>query len=114
MRHAGRVSLRQKLADLPEIIQVLKLEDERVNFVDAWHTYSEYLAQPPTGSMLLAREVSPVSGETLFANQNLTYKTLSPGLRRALNGLSTVHNSAKADVAITQATRWFRGVAAHS
>ena len=41
----------------PEIIPVLKLPHEKVNFGGIWHSDTTYLEQPPMGSMLLAREV---------------------------------------------------------
>jgi taurine dioxygenase len=93
------------LPDFPEIIQVAKLEHERVNFGGIWHSDTAYLAQPPMGSMLLAREVPPVGGDTLFANQYLAYATLSHGLQRVLEGLRAVHTSAKADASKTREDR---------
>jgi taurine dioxygenase len=57
------------------------------------------------GSMLLAREVPPVGGDTLFANQYLAYEALSEGLRRILDGLSAINTSAKADVSRTREDR---------
>jgi taurine dioxygenase len=93
------------LPEHPEIIQVTKLEHERTNFGGIWHTDTAYLEVPPMGSMLLAREVPPAGGDTLFANQYLAYETLSPGMRRMLDGLTGVHSSAKADVTTTREDR---------
>lgn len=86
----------------PEITPVVKLEHERVNFGGLWHTDTTYLERPPIGTMLIAREVPPVSGDTLFANMYLAYETLSPGMRRLLDGLVAVNSSAKADVTKTR------------
>jgi taurine dioxygenase len=52
----------------PEIIAVTKREDERVNFGGIWHSDTTYLAEPPMGTMLIARAVPPYGGDTLFAN----------------------------------------------
>ena len=93
------------IPDYPEIIQVMKLEDERSNFGGIWHTDTAYLEMPPMGSMLLAREVPPVGGDTLFANQYLAYEALSPGMRRLVDGLTGVNSSAKADVTKTREDR---------
>ena len=89
----------------PEITPVVKLEHERVNFGGLWHSDTAYLEIPPMGTMLLAREVPPYGGDTLFANMYLAYETLSPGLQRLLDGLSAVNSSAKADVTLTREDR---------
>jgi taurine dioxygenase len=93
------------LPDYPVIIQVLKLEHEHSNFGGIWHSDTAYLEVPPMGSMLLAREVPPAGGDTLFANQYLAYETLSPGMQRMLDGLLGVNSSAKADVTRTREDR---------
>ena len=54
------------------------------------------------GSMLLAREVPPYGGDTMFANQYLAYEALSDGLKQTLDGLIGVSSSAKADVTKTR------------
>ena len=90
------------LPGYPLIIPVLKLEHERSNFGGIWHSDTAYLEAPPMGSMLLAREVPPVGGDTLFANQYLAYETLSPGMQRMLEGLVGVNSSVKADVSRTR------------
>jgi taurine dioxygenase len=89
----------------PEIIEVKKLEHETVNFGGIWHSDTAYLEAPPMASMLLAREVPPFGGDTLFANMYLAYETLSEGMRHLLDGLRAVNSSAKADVSRTREDR---------
>lgn len=89
----------------PEIIEVKKLEHERTNFGGIWHTDTAYLECPPMGSMLLAREIPPYGGDTLFANQVMALDALSPTLRGVLEGLRGVNSSAKADVSRTREDR---------
>jgi alpha-ketoglutarate-dependent taurine dioxygenase len=93
------------LPDYPDVIEVSKLEHEKANFGGIWHSDTAYLEHPPMGSMLLAREVPPAGGDTLFANQYLAYETLSTGLRRMLDGLTAVNSSAKADATRTREDR---------
>jgi taurine dioxygenase len=93
------------LKEEPLIIPVVKLEHERINFGGIWHSDTTYLARPPMGSMLIAREVPPYGGDTLFANQYLAYETLSPGLKRTLDHLTGVSDSMRADVSRTREDR---------
>jgi taurine dioxygenase len=89
----------------PHIIEVKKLEHERHNFGGIWHSDTAYLEVPPMGSMLLARQVPPYGGDTLFANQYLAYEALSDGLKKLLDGLVAVNASSKADVTRTREDR---------
>ena len=93
------------LPEYPQIIEVKKLEHEKVNFGGVWHSDTAYLDAPPMGSMLLARETPPYGGDTLFANQYLAYESLSEGLRKTLEGLTAVNSSARADVSKTREDR---------
>ena len=93
------------LPDFPQIIEVKKLEHEKSNFGGIWHSDTSYLDEPPMGSMLLAREVPPYGGDTLFASQYLAYEALSDGMKRMLEGLQAVNTSARADVSRTREDR---------
>jgi len=85
-----------------EVIEVKKLEHERQNFGGIWHSDTAYLAEPPMGSMLLAREVPPYGGDTEFASQYAAYEALSEGMRRLLDDLKAVNASSKADATRTR------------
>jgi taurine dioxygenase len=93
------------IAGFPEVIEVKKLEHERHNFGGLWHSDTAYLDQPPMGSMLLAREVPPHGGDTLFASQYLAYESLSPAMQNLLSGLKAVNASSKANVTRTREDR---------
>jgi taurine dioxygenase len=89
----------------PEVIEVKKLEHEKVNFGGLWHSDTAYLEQPPMASMLVAREIPPHGGDTLFANMYAAYETLSDGMKRILGSLVAVNASSKADVTRTREDR---------
>jgi taurine dioxygenase len=93
------------LEGFPEIIPVMKLEHEKVNFGGMWHSDTAYLEEPPMGTMLVAREVPPYGGDTMFASMYLAYETLSDGMKRLLDGLIGVNTSSKADVSRTREDR---------
>jgi len=93
------------LDGFPMITPVIKLEHERHNFGGIWHSDTTYLEQPPMASMLLAQEVPPCGGDTLFASQYLAWEALSPGLQSTLTSLAGVSSSGKADVSRTREDR---------
>ena len=90
------------IAGFPEVIEVKKLEHERHAFGGIWHSDTAYLDEPPMGSMLLAREIPPYGGDTLFASQYLAYDALSSEMKKILSGLKAVNSSSKADVTRTR------------
>lgn len=89
----------------PEIIAVLKESHERVNFGGIWHSDTAYLDQPPMATLLLAREIPPQGGDTMFANQYLAFETLSPAMQDLLRPLRAINSSAMADVSKTREDR---------
>jgi taurine dioxygenase len=93
------------LEGFPHIIEVKKLEHEKVNFGGIWHSDTTYLEEPPMGSMLLSREVPPFGGDTMFANQYLAYESLSSVMKNILDGLVGISSSARADVSKTREDR---------
>lgn len=83
------------LPEAPEVNELLKTEDERVNFGGNWHSDTAYKACPDLGTLLYALEVPQAGGDTLFANMYLAYEALSPGMQRLVDGLVAVNNSEK-------------------
>ena len=89
----------------PRIIEVKKLEHETANFGGVWHSDTTYLEEPPMGTMLLARQLPPYGGDTLFASQCAAYEALSPTMKQLLSGLVGISTSGKADVSRTREDR---------
>ncbi len=85
------------LPDAPEIFEILKAESDERNFGGIWHSDSTYLDEPPSYTMLFAKEVPTVGGDTMYANTYLAYENLSPGLREILAGLNGINSAALAD-----------------
>ncbi len=89
----------------PLIIPVLKLPHEKHNFGGIWHTDTAYLEAPPMATMLIAREVPPFGGDTLFASGAAAFEALSLAMQTMLVPLKGVNTSAKADVTKTREDR---------
>jgi len=81
----------------PVITPVVKERDQTRNFGGTWHSDTTYLKRPPAATMLLAQEVPPVGGDTLFASQAAAYEALSNGMKALLARLRAVNSSAKAN-----------------
>lgn len=93
------------LPEQPEIIPILKLEHETVNFGGMWHSDTSYLDKPPMATMLLARELPPAGGDTMYANMYAAYEALSPRLQSVLEGLRAINSSSLADISKTREDR---------
>jgi taurine dioxygenase len=63
-------------------------------------------------SMLIARELPPHGGDTMFAGGYAAFEALSPKLQELLAGLTGINASAKADVTRTREDRIKDGPAA--
>jgi len=101
----GRYPFVTGLADFPDIIEVKKLEHEKNNFGGIWHSDTLYLDEPPMASMLVAREIPPVGGDTEFANMYSAWEQLPPELQQIIEHLTVVNRSDLADVSKTRSDR---------
>ena len=77
----------------PAILEIAKNPEDRNNFGGSWHTDLSYLERPALASLLYAKEIPPVGGDTLFASMYLAYEALSEGLKGLLSGLRAVHDT---------------------
>jgi taurine dioxygenase len=91
----GRYPLAEPIPEHPDIIAVVKEPGQATNFGGVWHSDTAYLETPSLASLLYAKEVPARGGDTLFANMYLAYESLSPGLRRLLDGLWAVNTAGK-------------------
>ena len=77
----------------PMIAEVRKEADQKANIGAAWHTDHSYDQRPAMGSILYAREVPSVGGDTLFASMYAAYDSLSEGLKQMLSNMNAEHSS---------------------
>jgi taurine dioxygenase len=86
----------EPLEDRPYVIRVIKEPTDVLNFANAWHSDLSYLPEPPSYTLLHARQVPDFGGDTVWSNQYLAYEQLSGGLKRTLAGLAAVHSAGMA------------------
>src|SRR6516165_7350437 len=64
---------------------------------EEWHSDVSCDEEPPMGSILHLHTVPPDGGgDTMFANMYAAFEALSPSLQRLLEGMTAIHDSAKA------------------
>ena len=78
----------------PEILRIAHGPNSRGQ-ENNWHSDVTWRERPSLGSILLAREIPPVGGDTLFANMHLAYERLSPKMQEFCHGLTAVHDIAR-------------------
>jgi taurine dioxygenase len=61
-----------------------------------WHTDVTFIDTPPMGSILAARQLPPVGGDTMWASMTAAYNALSKPMQTFLQGLEAVHDFAYA------------------
>jgi taurine dioxygenase len=83
----------QAVTTHPNIAEVRKEADQAINIGSAWHTDHSYDEIPALGSILYAREVPSVGGDTLFSSMYNAYESLSEGLKKMLLGMQAEHSS---------------------
>jgi taurine dioxygenase len=77
----------------PVIAEVRKEAHQKKNIGAAWHTDHSYDQIPAMGSILYAREVPSLGGDTLFSSMYAAYEALSDSLKKVLRGLRAEHSS---------------------
>jgi len=87
----------QELANHPEILVIKADENSKHVAGEEWHSDVSCDDEPPMGSVLHMHTVPPDGGgDTMFANMYAAFEALSPPLQRMLEGLTAIHDSAKA------------------
>jgi taurine dioxygenase len=83
-----------KHTEAPEIIvldtDLVDLQDNAI-----WHTDVTFTQTPPMGGVLVARQLPPQGGDTLWSSNIAAYEALSPAMQAFLKPLTATHNIAQ-------------------
>lgn len=101
----SRSPVYQTLASHPQIMPIVKEPKDKDVIGDTWHTDETYQETPPLGSLLYARQVPEVGGDTLFADLYRAFETLSPELQHQLESLKAVHSNELLNAGARNASR---------
>jgi taurine dioxygenase len=86
----------------PEILFINKEPEQTRNIGGNWHSDHSFDEIPPLGAVLVARELPPFGGDTLFASMTNAYDTLSDGLKKTLGGMRAIHRKTRAYDKLTE------------
>ncbi|WP_432200063.1 TauD/TfdA dioxygenase family protein [Erythrobacter sp. W53] len=79
--------------DFDEISVVKKEPTQNTNIGGAWHTDHSYDQIPAMGSVLVARELPPKGGDTMWAHMGAAYDALSDELKAKAEALEAYHTA---------------------
>jgi taurine dioxygenase len=80
------------LADKPEVIILDYSQDNPPALTDIWHVDETFRAAPPMATILRAKTVPEVGGDTLFASMSAAYRGLSERMKQHIHGLEALHD----------------------
>ena len=82
------------IAGREHIAAVRREADEKSPlFAENWHTDWSFQADPPSGTCLMAVDIPPMGGDTLFANQHAAWEALPGTRKQQLAGLVAIHSA---------------------
>ncbi|WP_420620096.1 TauD/TfdA dioxygenase family protein [Candidatus Poriferisocius sp.] len=86
----GEVSIHPYVPSIEGYPGIMKIYDPNP-ITQTWHSDSTHMREPHAYTLLLARVLPEVGGDTMFASATRAFESLSPGLQELLRSLSAVH-----------------------
>jgi len=93
-RHFGELEIHPftpNREDHPEVV-VIHHDESSKRGENQWHSDVTWRLEPSLGSILRARVVPPVGGDTLFADMFAAYEGLSDQVKEKIDGATAVHS----------------------
>jgi len=75
--------------------EVWQIDSQKETRNDEWHTDVTFVKRPPKGSVLRALRVPEVGGDTLWADLEAGYRSLSAPIRDLVDGLTAYHDGSR-------------------
>jgi taurine dioxygenase len=76
----------------PELIKFRNDEKTPPYGTDVWHSDETFRAEPPMATILVAKEVPPVGGDTMYVSMSAAYEGLSDRMQQFISGLEGIHD----------------------
>jgi taurine dioxygenase len=76
----------------PQLISFRNDEKNAPFGTDVWHSDETFRAEPPMATVLVAKEVPALGGDTMFASMSAAFEGLSERVRQLISGLEAIHD----------------------
>ncbi len=76
----------------PELIKFRNDETTPPFGTDVWHSDETFRAEPPMATILCAKEVPAIGGDTMFVSMTAAYEGLSDRMQQLISGLEGIHD----------------------
>ena len=81
------------LKEHPEIVRIIKAEDETNQWGENWHSDVSYNEKPTKAVILKSLKIPPVGGDTCFSNMELAWETLDEEIKKKIKDKKAIHSS---------------------
>jgi taurine dioxygenase len=79
-------------ATAPQLISFRNDETKPPFGTDVWHSDETFRAEPPMATVLCAKEVPALGGDTMFVSMSAAFEGLSDRMQQFVSGLEAVHD----------------------
>ena len=79
-------------ASAPQLIKFRNDETNAPFGTDVWHSDETFRAEPPMATILCAKEVPAIGGDTLFVSMSAAFDGLSDRMQQFISGLEAIHD----------------------
>jgi taurine dioxygenase len=77
----------------PEIVRIIKTEDEKNQWGENWHSDVSYNVKPTKAVIIKSIKIPPVGGDTCFSNMELAWETLNEKMKEKIQDKRAIHSS---------------------
>jgi len=77
----------------PEIVRIIKGENEKNQWGENWHSDVSYNEKPTKTVILKSIKIPPVGGDTCFSNMEIAWETLDKKIKEKIKDKKAVHSS---------------------
>ena len=94
-RRFGELTVHPFAPSDKDVSVLIKFRNDETNppfRTDVWHSDETFRQEPPKATILVAKEVPAIGGDTMFASMSAAFEGLSDRMQQFISGLEAVHD----------------------